>query len=144
MVQAAKTNDADAALSDPERATIPPPPSGDAYSADTVVREAPPEILELIREVKRQHGTVPPRHAAWSPPPAPPGALGKTHELLPPPPLSDPASAVRPKIAPIPAARVVSAQVPDPSISSARVLLAALVLGGSFVIATGVVLGWWN
>jgi hypothetical protein len=30
--------------------TVPPPASGDAYSAETVVRQAPPEVLEAIRK----------------------------------------------------------------------------------------------
>lgn len=33
--------------------TVPPPPSGDAYSADTVIRDVPREALEAIRERKR-------------------------------------------------------------------------------------------
>lgn len=33
--------------------TLPPPPSGDAYSADTVIRDVPREALEAIREKKR-------------------------------------------------------------------------------------------
>jgi hypothetical protein len=33
--------------------TVPPPASGDAYSAATVVREAPPEMLAAIRERKK-------------------------------------------------------------------------------------------
>lgn len=33
--------------------TVPPPASGDAYSADTVIRDVPREALEAIREKKR-------------------------------------------------------------------------------------------
>jgi hypothetical protein len=33
--------------------TVPPPASGDAYSADTVIRDVPPEALEAIRERRK-------------------------------------------------------------------------------------------
>ncbi len=41
--------------------TVPPPPSGDAYSAATVVREAPPEVLAAIRERKKQAALAQPK-----------------------------------------------------------------------------------
>jgi hypothetical protein len=31
------------------KVTLPPPPSGDAYSAETIVREVPPKVLEAIK-----------------------------------------------------------------------------------------------
>src|SRR5665213_4183185 len=33
--------------------TVPPPASGDAYSADTVIRDVPREALEAIREKRK-------------------------------------------------------------------------------------------
>jgi hypothetical protein len=38
--------------------TVPPPNSGDAYSAETVVREAPPEVLAAIRERRKEQAAA--------------------------------------------------------------------------------------
>ncbi len=41
--------------------TVPPPASGDAYSAETVVREAPAEVLAAIKKRKRDEALAIPQ-----------------------------------------------------------------------------------
>jgi hypothetical protein len=43
-----------------ERPTVPPPAGGDAYSAETTVRQAPEELLEAIRKNKGDAVAAPP------------------------------------------------------------------------------------
>ena len=107
--------------------TVPPPESGDAYSAMTVVREAPPAVLEAIRKRKLEEAVkkadaaqekkaaeraveisveIDPRPKA--PEEAPGDAPEEAEELAP---ISPPASA----LAPAPLPRIEGYGVPRPN-----------------------------
>jgi hypothetical protein len=162
MIEAAKKNDSGLPRLDDDCATIPPPASGDAYSAETVVREAPPEILDLIRQV---HGQKPPesrRAPAKSgmrpvvasplvpndgmmpPRPTPRSAPPPMLELPPPPPpVLEPAPAPSTLAEPLVARAVPPPDVSTPSLSSKRLFLAAAILAGMLASAATVLFDGW-